>query len=118
MVSILQESDMQIGQYGTFNNVFHILLELRGNKALIINSGGIKKQVLLSNFEPRLGNVCRLVYLNGHGYLITKSKLIISRTTSKFMKWGANHPVRLRLLGITGIESCKEVMKGQIKLGV
>lgn len=102
---------MNIGQYGQFNGVWNIVLEVRGDKLLIINQCGTKKQIASKNFIPRVGSCARTVYFNGTSYLVTKSQQIISLTSGKFMRWHQEHGVRKAILNLRGIEQAKEVMR-------
>jgi|TARA_R110000851_G_C12980920_1_gene556334 hypothetical protein len=102
---------MLLGQYGTFNNVWSIVVEVRADKILIIDGDGIKKQIALNNFKPREGNVALRVWYEGAEYLITKSKKIISLTTKKYMKWDDKHPIRRGILAVKGIDCLKQLMK-------
>lgn len=108
---------MNVGQYGQFNGVWYIVVEVRGDKLLLINEAGTKKQVASKNFVPRVGNVARTVYFNGTSYLVTKNQQIISLASGKFMRWHQEHGVRKAILNLRGVEQAKEVLRNtQIKL--
>lgn len=102
---------MQIGQYGKFNSVWNIVVDVRDDKLLIIDGDGVKKQIASKNFEPREGNVATAVVYEGTTYLVTKSKKIISLVSNKYMKWDDKHPIRQGILSVRGIERLKQVLK-------
>jgi len=102
---------MQLGQYGKYQGTWYIVVELRGHLILIMNEHGGKLQIKASNFEPREGNVAKLVHYEGTKYLITKDKRIISLTSNKFMGWDDKHPIRQAILSLKGIDRCKQVLK-------
>lgn len=104
---------MQTGQYGKFEGEWYILLEDRGNLALVIGVGSDKKQIKKSNFVVASDkpNVCDRVTYEGTDYLITKSKRIISLDTNKYMKWDDKHPIRKAILGLKGLDRAKQVLK-------
>ena len=102
---------MQVGQYGKFNGVWNVVVDVRGDMLLIIDDKGVKKQIAEKNFVPREGNICRQVRYEGVDYLITKSNRIISLVSKKYMKWHDTHPIRKAILELRGIDLCKQVLK-------
>jgi hypothetical protein len=102
---------MKIGQYGKFNNEWYIVVDVRGDKLLIINGDGVKKQIASKNFDPKEGSVAPTTRYEGTDYIITKTNKIISLTTNKYMKWDDNHPIRKGILAVKGIERVKQMLK-------
>jgi hypothetical protein len=110
---------MEIGQYGQYKGEWHIALEIRGNKVLIINEGGSRKQILQSNFNVRTGNLARKVYFDGVWYLVTKTNRIVSLLSNKFMNWHTTHPIRNRIINTRGIQMARSVLANhQYKLPI
>jgi hypothetical protein len=103
-------SNIVVSDYVTYKDTTYIVVELRGNLAVILNplQGNTKLQVSVDKLIKRNNGNTVVVEYRGNEYIVTHSMMIISLRTGRVMNWAStdgNHDAIIRLRdGIIGSE--------------
>lgn len=109
-MTVTTSLNIVVGSYVSYKDTTHVVVELRGNLAVILNptKGNAKLQVAVKNLVAVANGNTVVVEYQGNEYIVTHKFTIISLRTGRVMNWAENDGNRVAIIklrnGIIGSE--------------
>jgi hypothetical protein len=97
-------TEVRIGSYAKYKGKYGIVVDWDDSKVKLINIYDSRKVLVLWDNVKVAPWVCHQITYRGVDYLVTlEDHFIVSLETSKVMRWGPDHGLRVGILNNIGV---------------